>query len=722
MNIGRHATLTRFSRLRIRAVRHPSIALAIFAAVVLWAPLLFRQGYVFERDPAFYASLHADTSWSLGGFSFQGGVSNIGSQGVFYEPFAAVIWLISHLGIPLNAAAWSKIVPLLMTAIASGGAFSLARKVGATFAGGCLAALFYVFNPWSLECFGYFYYWTGYCLLPLLILGTIRIRKGEKTPLWMPIAILFLGGLVSWVMGAIVCTLVAITMRKGGHRSVPRTLGKLGIVFLGVGAYWICPYLFTLLFPSHLTSLVYSSNGPPLQSPHPVTDLLELRDFWWPHLDLSQYAGIVPLAISTFAVVVLVFIAIGHVAVGFDHDPKLETASDHQRMLRSLILVGLVLGFGTAGASGWIVNLIRAWPLFGNDILRSITREPARLASPFVAALSIALALWVAPRALAHGENSSRHQVARQALVKDLAVFILLVAACAPSLIAFWGAYRPIQIPASYNAISSKIPKGTSLEIAFWPPDAVIQSAGLSHFVWSVREVSDPTLLAASVRPPSISALNVSVNTFDQQLETEPPSRASVTHLVDQAHMLGVTSLIVELDIQLPKSQRALLNKFVSSLLKDGLSEENLGTELVFDVPGPVRTPLWGKNCQVNDELFFAGFIHVDCHRQSASGSRDSILSPFELPSPAIGLGIDVKSQKVIGSIGTEMKITGGNSGWVVFLPDLAVTVGGLITLLYLIVLASQPMISMARSTYQRRHPRNHSEPSTAEPFLLSET
>ena len=721
MNVGRDATMTRVSRLRIRVVGHPSIALAIFAAVVLWTPMLLRHGYVFERDPAFDASLHADTAWSLGGFSLLGGISNIGSQGVFFQPFAAVIWLISHLRIPLNAAAWSKIVPLLMTAAASGGAFSLARKFGATFAGGCLAALFFVFNPWSLEFFGYFYYWTGYCLLPLLILGTIRIREGEKTPLWLPIAVLFLGGLVSWVMAAIVCAIVATTMRRGGRRGILRTMGRLGITFLGVGAFWICPYLFTLLFPSHLTSLVYSSNGPPLQSAHPVTDLLELRDFWWPHLDLSQYAGILPLAISTFAVVVLVIMAIWHVAVGFDHEPKLDTASGHQMMLRTLILVGLVLGFGTAGATGWIFKLIRAWPFFGNDILRSLTREPARLASPFVAALSIALALWVTPRALAHGEDSSRPRVARQALLKDVAVFILLVAACAPSLIAFWGTYRPIQIPASYNAISSKVPKGTSLEIAYWPLDAVIQPAGLTHYVWSDREVSDPTLLGASVRSPSISALNVSVGTFDQQLETEPPSRASVTHLVDQARQLGVTSLIVEVDIQLPTSQRALLNRFVSSLRRDGLPEKNLGTELVFDVPGRVRTPIWGKGCQVNDALFLAGFIHVDCRRQSASSSRHSILSPFELPSPAIGLGIDVTSQKVIGGIGTQMKFTGGKSGWVVFLPNLAVTVGGLITVLYLMVLAGQPIVSMTRSTYRRRHPRSHSEPSTEEPILSTD-
>jgi len=139
---------------------------------------------------------------------------------------------------------------------------------------------------------------------------------------------------------------------------------------------------------------------------------------------------------------------------------------------------------------------------------------------------------------------------------------------------------------------------------------------------------------------------------------------------VDQARQLGVTSLIVEVDIQLPTSQRALLNRFVSSLRRDGLPEKNLGTELVFDVPGRVRTPIWGKGCQVNDALFLAGFIHVDCRRQSASSSRHSILSPFELPSPQ-SVWDRRYEPKVIGGIGTQMKFTGGKSGWVVFLPTL---------------------------------------------------
>jgi len=50
-----------------------------------------------------------------------------------------------------------------------------------------------------------------------------------------------------------------------------------------------------------------------------------MRDFWWPHLDLSNTQESCHCH-YTFAVVVLVIMAIWHVAVGFDHEPKLDTA------------------------------------------------------------------------------------------------------------------------------------------------------------------------------------------------------------------------------------------------------------------------------------------------------------------------------------------------------------------------------------------------------------
>ena len=676
--------------------------------MVLWFPLLFHQGYVFERDPSFYATIHADTAWSFGEFSFQGGINNVGSQGIFYEPYAAVIWLISHLGIPIDAATWSKLIPFLITGVAAGGAFSLARKYGAGFAGSCFASLFYVFNPWSLDCFGYFYYWTGYCLLPFLILGTIRIRKGEKTPYWLPIAFLFLGGLISWVIGAVVCTLVAATNRRGGQRSFSRTMGRLGIAFLGAGAFWIFPYLFTLAFPSAHSLLTYASTGPPLESPNPVTNLLELRDFWWPHLDLSAYAGIVPLAISTFSVVALVLTAIWHITVGSARDSKLEDATDHREMLGSLLVVGLVLGAGTAGATGWIIKLIRDWPFFGNNIIRSLTREPARLASPFVAALAIALALAITSFASKHENHALRFGVATNSLMRMIGAFIVLGVACAPSLLSFWGTYQPVQIPSTYNDLSNNIPKGTSLEIAYWPPGSVLEPDGVSHFVWSNRAVSDANLLAASVRSPSVSPLVLPVRNLDQLAETSWSNKAGVARLEALAQKLGITSFVVELDIQLPNAQRTQLNTLVSSLHKHGLPEKNLGTEIVFRIPSPVRTPIWSRYCKTNDDLFFAGFVHVDCDRDT---SIESVISPFELPTPVYGVGVHISNPVSVDGIGTKLLIASGNSGWIIFLPNLFVTIGGLTTILFAFAVGTRTAATFVQSKYRRRAPNDSQAP-----------
>jgi len=89
-------------------------------------------------------------------------------------------------------------------------------------------------------------------------------------------------------------------------------------------------------------------------------------------------------------------------------------------------------------ATGWIFKLIRAWPFFATNPEKPHSRT-ARLASPFVAALSIALALWVTARVRSHhGEDSSRPRVARQDAIERLAHIHPACCSCAPSLIAFW--------------------------------------------------------------------------------------------------------------------------------------------------------------------------------------------------------------------------------------------------------------------------------------------
>jgi hypothetical protein len=237
------------------------------------------------------------------------------------------------------------------------------------------------------------------------------------------------------------------------------------------------------------------------------------------------------------------------------------------------------------------------------------------------------------------------------------------------------------------------------------PPNAVLQSDGVWHFVWSNRAVADATLLAASIRSPSISALELPVHKLDQQAETDWLNKKDAAKFVALAKNLGITSFVVQMDIQVPQSQRAMLNRFTSSLLSDGLTDKNLGTELVFRVPGPVRSSIWGRNCQIDNELFFAGFVHVDCVSDHARTARESIISPFELPSPVLGLGLHLDSPKTVDIIGTQIRITSGNSGWIIFLPNLLAAIGGLITLLYLFAIGSQPTLERARSTYRQFHP-----------------
>jgi len=94
------------------------------------------------------------------------------------------------------------------------------------------------------------------------------------------------------------------------------------------------------------------------------------------------------------------------------------------------------------------------------------------------------------------------------------------------------------------------------------------------------------------------------LGTFDQQLERS--AKQSLRDAFgDQARQLGVTSLIVEVDIQLPTSQRRLLNRSFRHYEETDCRKEPRH-RVVFDVPGACEHNL-GQGCLVNDALFLAG-------------------------------------------------------------------------------------------------------------------
>jgi hypothetical protein len=184
---------------------------------------------------------------------------------------------------------------------------------------------------------------------------------------------------------------------------------------------------------------------------------------------------------------------------------------------------------------------------------------------------------------------------------------------------------------------------------------------------------------------------------------TDWANPAGVAKLEVVARKLGITSLVVEDDVQMPASQRALLDRFISSLTKHGFSKTDIGTEVVFRIPGRVRAPIWGSGCKVNDDLFFAGFVHIDCNSPRTSNSTASVVSPFELPAPMASIGLDITdSSKVVDGIGTHLQIKTRSAGWLIFLPNLFAMIGGLITALFFLVLAGRPSVASVMSLYRR--------------------
>ena len=372
----------------------------LFVLAFVWLPSLVHRGYVFTRDPSFFAATRADIGWSLGTFSFLGGTSTISNQGLFYEPYAVLSFFLHAAGI--GAAGISKVIPLLVSAVALAGVFALLRDLALNTASSLLGATFFLVNPWSLDQFGYFYIWSGYCMLPLVVLATRRIIRGERTPIWYPISLVFLGGVVAWLVAFVVLTLTVLSI--GRHTVSPFGLRRLQpfLWFLVATLYWLPAYLFWVLLQG-TGALAYSSSGGPLQTGSPLANLLELRDFWWPHLSPLVAVGHAAAAAATVASACIVGVAAWRIADDF------AAAGTHYGSRDSGVLtdvgvfavlgaVGLILGEGTSGIFGPLYSWLHNSSLPGHLFIASLTRDPSNLAGPFVFAIAVGLSAAVEPR------------------------------------------------------------------------------------------------------------------------------------------------------------------------------------------------------------------------------------------------------------------------------------------------------------------------------------
>ncbi len=641
--------------------------------VLLWAPLIALPGIVFTRDPAFFATGHADWSSSLGVLSQQGGASTLSSQGLFYEPYALVEAVLGWAG--LTAGMISKVVMVVMSTVAVVGCYRLLRHLDVDPWPAVVGSGVFLLNPWSLDQFGYFFIWTGYCLLPVVILGVARTCDGSRPPVTLLVAVAYSGGLVAWTAAclAAIVTIGAHAAKQSRARSARSAAWVLG-AFVSAGAYWFLPYAVWVLDPGRSVYHRFAHvTGGLLQSQYPVTGLLDLRDFWWPHLEPASVAGYTTAAVAGLAAMVLVVGAVAWGGFGWSGN----VAVSGRRLRRSallLVVCGAVLGVGTAGPTGWLYAAIHDVPLPGHVFVAALTRSPSNFAGLFVVGIVMALAAGV-------------HQMWRSSGLKRLlglsSVCVLAVLACGPSVLAFWQQYQPISPPSYYARVASSLPPGVVLEVGIWHDVAISPIDGVAHFVWSNRMVADPTLLASFVAAPSLAPELVGDDVGTRVLGVVRPGGVQGLKAIGAA--LHIRTLVIEND--LVRDGASPFPAVLQALRGSGLAVRSVGPLLVVSLARTSKPFVWVPGCKVGSGLALFGAFQLSCR----SSSRGRLFrSTFGVPGPLLGVGVTVGSPRSIAvGLGTVTSVT-GQDGWILSLPGMLAAVGLLLTAVVIVVVASQ--------------------------------
>lgn len=640
---------------------------------LLWGPIFGHPGIVFTRDPAFFSTVHADVSYSLGVTSLQGGASNLANQGLFYEPYSLLTMVLGWAG--LTAANVSKLIIGAVSMAGTVGCYTMLRQLKVSPWAAIVATSVFILNPWSLDQFGYFFIWTGYCLLPFVVVGTIRTFDRRRPSLTFFCALLFSGGLVSWVVAALAVTIVsAVCVATAASPRPKKSVAWLLVAFGAAGAFWILPYgAWAAQQGRNAHSHFATITAGLLQSVNPVADLLALRNFWWPHLQPVSVVGLTATAASTLATTVLVVSAIAWSAFVWPAASKQHGA--RMRGVASLLMLGgVALAAGTAGPTGWLYAVMHDVPIPGHVFVAALTRSPANFTGLFVLGFVMALAAalcWIAQ--LRAGSRRSAFGI----------VCMAAAIACAPSVLAFWQQYRPITPPSYYARAAAVLPPGVVLELGLWHDVVISPRDGVAHYSWSSRMVADPTLLTAYVPAPSLTPELVGL--ADVGARILPLVRPSgLRQLRTMANALHIRTLVVEND--LVRGQGASGAALLNSLRAAGLLVRVVGGVYVVQLHDVYEPAYWARRCAVGSVFAAFGAYSVSCH---GSLTRRTLYSDFSVPVPVFGLGLHVGGDRQIyGSLGTEIAVT-GTSGWIVSLPGALAGLGLMFTSLSLLVGAS---------------------------------
>jgi len=633
----------------------------LLPAVIIGIVVLPGHGVIYMRDPAFFATTRMNVLSRLQPVSVDGDVFNQSTQAIFYTPFAVVEAILS--GVHVGAGLQSKLFVLAFCLIGTSGIVNFGRSRGWGLATLVLASALFLLNPRSLDQFGFFFEWTGFCLMPWILLAVSNIDRSAKYRLVLMICLVFSGGLVAWVISLIVVAIAVIARYHSNVERRRKVFVDVFVICLLSSLFWTLPYLFWI-FRSVTAKNFASFDSSVLLGPHPVVGAFTMRDFWWPHL--SVYSGGGPLVVGLSDVVALV-LSLGALVWWFGllrQKPRSISSSAISRSMSTavfaLLVLGLLLAWGPLGPTGWAYRVFYDAPLPLHQFVDGLLRTP----SDFLGLFIFGVVVFVGD--ICAGGSFSLRGRYLTILCLGLAIFLL----CAPSVDAFNAQYRPLAAPSYYSELAGHIAKGTVLEIGDWPAAAITPHGGVARFDWSSRMVADPTLLQSYVSQPNLSPASSDVHSLNSRIIAELDSN-NVGLVMRQLDDLGIHVLLFQNDVIRVEgvSLRHLADLFSSV----GGKQIQIGgiTEVLLD--NPVRDIAWSRSCSVRAGGEWLGLLYVHCH----SPGRHVVYSTFNMLGPAIGVGIDARlGGPIYAAVGSSIVITGHRGGWVFSVAALANIVG----------------------------------------------
>lgn len=640
-------------------------AIAIGAAVLVWGPIaVARGGLVVTRDPAFLLSARADILSVLPAYNIEAGVSNISSQGIFYGPYGLIYVLVHLFGLSGNFI--SHGLPFALIVLGGCGMLLLLKQINVSILPATLGMLFFIANPWALDRFGYFYLWTGYMLMPWAILGTYQYFFGNRRPFLALVTVLFAGSLFSVVqMLAGILIVIGFAAIKQGLRRVSKKALTLLIQLLAVMAYWILPYVYTLLLPSRKfrSAFVHATSG--MHEPvDAVASLLGFNNAWWPHIYL--HAGFFG---STIVLLGSGLISIGIFAMlpAILREARSVTQEPRDILIIALLffVFGLLTLLGTAGPFGPAYNFLYLHVPVLRVFVQGLLRSPAKLGFLYFVSMALIVGFYAARSAL-----------------RFAAIGVILLPVLVLWTHSFQTDYRPISFPYGNIATFRPLLKDTrTLELAPWLQNVsdISPRTGASTYTWNTKVAASPLYLNSIDSGWGLSANSIRVENLEQKWMASS-SRQTVASMAQTLRKLGISRLLVETDLTLSSAGNTRLGTLVALLNSSHQMKVMYRSPswTIYQVHNPNTSVVFPRS----GGLAWFGIVRVRGH---VGGVSTYVLDMPYSSQWVAWHGQILGLRPIIHGVGIDMSVRGTNV-YVFYLPDMLWLMGSLISVTSLMV------------------------------------